>query len=169
MRWHYYHCHQLPPKKQKHYLQHDCCHFHVLLLQTMLYAVAYIDQQPLLGSWVWLVGVGSSAAELYCVYAAYHSPMLLTDKISSLICSHFILPFFNIFLSVCYVRSPLPPPLLLCVQSIQDSVCLYLPQRMLCALSSLLFLFEYSTFVFLFISDFLKCMSYVLSSSSSSS
>ena len=112
----------LPSNPQKNKtLQHDCCFYHVLLLQTMLYALAYIDQQPLLGSWVWLVGVGSSAAELYCLYAAYNSPMLLTDKFSSLICSHFIVPIFNIFLSACYVRSPVPPPLLLYVQSIQDS------------------------------------------------
>ncbi len=88
----------------------------MLLLQTMLYALAYIDQQPLLGSWVCLVGVASTAAELYCLYAAYYSPMLLTDKFSSFIRSHFMLPFFNIFLSACYVRSPVTPPLLLYAQ-----------------------------------------------------
>ncbi len=94
----------------------------MLLLQTMLYALAYVDQQPLLGSWVWLVGVGSSAAEMYCLYAAYYSPMLLTDKFSSLICSHFILPFLNIFLSACYVRSP-PPPVLVRMLPFQLHAC----------------------------------------------
>ncbi|KAA6421073.1 MAG: hypothetical protein FRX49_08984 [Trebouxia sp. A1-2] len=83
-------------------------------VQTMLYALAYIDQQPLLGSWVWLVGVSSSAAEMYCLYAAYYSPMLLTDKFSSLICSHFIVPFLNICLSACYMVLKLVMPSLLC-------------------------------------------------------
>ncbi|DBA84503.1 TPA: hypothetical protein ACH3X1_006121 [Trebouxia sp. C0004] len=82
-------------------------------VQTMLYALAYIDQQPLLGSWVWLVGLGSSAAEMYCLHAAYYSPMILTEKFGSLICSHFILPFLNIFLSACYmVLRPVMPTVL---------------------------------------------------------
>lgn len=82
-------------------------------MQTMLYALAYIDQQPLLGIWVWLVGLASTAAELYCLHTAYYSPMILTEKIGSLICSQFILPFFNIFLSTCYmVLRPVMPTVL---------------------------------------------------------
>ena len=108
----------------------------MLLLQTMLYALAYIDQQPLLGSWVWLVGLASTATELYCLNTAYYSPMILTEKIGSLICSQFILPFFNIFLSTCYVSSPppassLPLLLLLLVRSFHDHVCQHLPQHTL--------------------------------------
>ena len=106
----------------------------------MLYALAYIDQQPLLGSWVWLVGLASTATELYCLHTAYYSPMILTEKIGSLICSQFILPFFNIFLSTCYVGSPPPPSslllLLLLVRSIDDYVCQHLPQHTLSMFSS---------------------------------
>lgn len=76
------------------------------MLQTSMYAQVFMDQHPLLASWVGLVGVASVAAEAYCMYVSYFSPMLPAEKFSSLICSHFILPCLNIFLSICHV-SPL--------------------------------------------------------------
>lgn len=81
----------------------------VLLLQTILYALAFMDQHPLLAGWVMLMGLANTVTEAYCLYICWVGTQPAFEKSSSLVGSHLLSPLANIFVSICYVSTLLLP------------------------------------------------------------
>lgn len=76
-----------------------------------MYAAAFKDQQPYLAMWVGIMGLLKMAVEALAFQMCFLSPMAQSEKLSSAICSHVLLPALNIAVGVVYVSiPPLPLP-----------------------------------------------------------
>lgn len=72
-------------------------------IQTILYALAFMDQHPLLAGWVMLMGLANTVTEAYCLYICWVGTQAAFEKSSSLVGSHLLSPLANIFVSICYM------------------------------------------------------------------
>ena len=79
-------------------------------MQTELYVAAFKDQQPYLAMWLGLMGLLKMAVEGWAFQMCFMSPMAQSEKLSSAICSHVLLPAINVLVGVLYVSVP-PPSL----------------------------------------------------------
>lgn len=82
-----------------------------------------MDQQPYLAVWVGFMGVLKVAVESYAMQMFVTHPMPLSEKLSSLICSHFLLPVINFVVGFSYVSS-LAHRVLDCLLPLSLQICL---------------------------------------------
>ena len=74
-----------------------------------MYVAAFKDQQPYLAMWVGFMGLLKMAVEGWAFQIIFMSPMAHSEKLSSAICSHVLLPAINVAVGVIYVSCPPPP------------------------------------------------------------
>ena len=68
-----------------------------------MYAAAFKEQQPYLAMWVGWMGLVKMGVEVWALYTCLSSPMAQSEKLSSAICSHVLLPAVNVVMGVFYV------------------------------------------------------------------
>ncbi|KAL3151050.1 hypothetical protein ABBQ38_012919 [Trebouxia sp. C0009 RCD-2024] len=72
-------------------------------MQTALYTAAFMTQQPHLALWVGVIALLKVASESYALQMLFTSPIPASDKLSSVICSHVLLPAVNLTMGLLYV------------------------------------------------------------------
>ncbi|KAL3145667.1 hypothetical protein ABBQ32_003202, partial [Trebouxia sp. C0010 RCD-2024] len=72
-------------------------------MQTALYTAAFMTQQPHLALWVGVIALLKVASESYALQMLFTSPIPASDKLSSIICSHVLLPAVNLTMGLLYV------------------------------------------------------------------
>lgn len=75
-----------------------------------------MTQQPHLALWVGVIALLKVASESYALQMLFTSPIPASDKLSSIICSHVLLPAVNLTMGLLYVSlldhldpTPIPP------------------------------------------------------------
>lgn len=62
-----------------------------------------MGQQPNLALWVGVIALLKMVSESYAIQMLFTSPILPSEKLSSIICSHVLLPAINVLVGVSYV------------------------------------------------------------------